>query len=598
MATLFKRGLPSRLCKCVQKSKLRTCLKLGVALSACMFLAPVPSYAQGKSSGGPIVTTTAGKVQGFVVNGVSEFLGVPYAAPPLGNLRWRPPVVHASWSGVRQANAYAPICAQISLGGSFSGPANNNEDCLYLNVFTPLPKAGQKLPVLFWIHGGGDYDGETPGYDGSKLALQGHTVVVSVAYRLNLFGFLAIPSLDNEGHLFGNYGILDQQLALHWVHDNIAKFGGNPNNVTVGGQSAGAQDTTINIISPLAKGLFQHGICMSACSVNFTTLPTALSRGEAFAAAAGCGTQTGSAQAACLRALPAATVEALAGNGITYTTQPGAPGATSTGFTEDTGNSPYVVNDGMLDGTIVPIQPIVAWHTGTFNKPMTIMNGRTRDEETFLIAPLEMFEQPRVPLTAAQYESAINTAYTPAPAPPGIPYPAGTAAAILAHYPVSAYPSAELAWDAAETDPDHCIDAHVDDLLASQVPVYQYSFDDRTAPSYYPPMPGFTFWAYHTSDIQYVFPGFSGGPLGIPHPLNRLQTLLSDELVAAWTNFANVGNPNGVGNTPWPRYTTTRKQTLSENVSALTTYTKADYARLHQCAFWDTILPYTYGPAY
>ena len=164
--------------------------------------------------------------------------------------------------------------------GCYAGPANNNEDCLYLNVFTPLPKAGQNLPVIFWIHGGGNVDGETPGYDGSKLAAQGHTVVVSIEYRLNLFGFLALPSLDNEGHLFGNYGILDQQFALQWVHNNIANFGGNPNNVTVGGQSAGAQDTTIDMISPLAKGLFQHGICESLCAVNVTPLSRRLVGGR------------------------------------------------------------------------------------------------------------------------------------------------------------------------------------------------------------------------------------------------------------------------------------------------------------------------------
>jgi para-nitrobenzyl esterase len=303
------RWCPARARKNIAKRALKSLTAFSMILSAGALLSPA------HAAGAPTVTTTAGKVQGFVVNGVSEFLGIPYAAPPVSNLRWRPPVAPASWSGVRQATAYGPICAQISLLGAYAGPSNNNEDCLYLNVFTPLPKASQKLPVIFWIHGGGDADGETPGYDGSKLAAQG-TVVVSMEYRMNLFGFLAIPSLDSEGHLFGNYGILDQQFALHWVHDNIAKFGGDPSNVTVGGQSAGAQDTSINMISPLAAGLFKHGICMSECNVNVTPLATAVTNGNAFATAAGCGALTGAAQAAGLRAVPAATIEALAGNGL------------------------------------------------------------------------------------------------------------------------------------------------------------------------------------------------------------------------------------------------------------------------------------------
>ncbi len=593
MATLFERALSLCPRRGSARTLLRTSLALGIALWSGALFAPTQAYA----AGGPTVATTEGKVQGFVVNNISEFLGIPYAAPPVGNLRWRPPVAHAAWKNKLQATAYGPICAQIYLFGAYAGPANNNEDCLYLNVFTPLPKEGQNLPVIFWIHGGGDANGETPGYDGSKLAAQG-TVVVSMEYRMNLFGFLAIPSLDNEGHNFGNYGILDQQFALHWVHDNIAKFGGDPNNVTVGGQSAGAQDTSINMISPLAAGLFKHGICMSECNVNLTPLATAVANGNAFASAVGCGSKTGAAQAKCLRAVPAATIEALAGNGINYTTQPGAPGPTSTGFSQDTNSSAYLSGDGIIDGTIIPIQPIVAWHTGAFNKPMSIMNGSVADEENFFLAPIEMFETPRKALTAAQYESAINTSYAGPNAAPGLPYPPGTAAAILAHYPISAYPSAQLAWDAALTDPIHCRDAHIDAILGPQVPLYAYEFDDRTAPNYFTPMPGFVAWAYHTSDQQYLFPGWSGGPLGTPHPLNRLQSILSDELVAAWTNFAKTGNPNGVGNTPWPRSTAKRHAVLSENISALSTYTQANYNKRHQCAFWETILPYTYGPAW
>jgi len=153
----------------------------------------------------PVVETKEGPVQGFISNSVTTFLGIPYAEPPVGNLRWRPPKDRAPWTNVRNAAEFAPICALTTTLGVFSGPPNNNEDCLYLNVFTPDLNPSARLPVIVWIHGGGNVDGETPGYDGSKLASQGKTVVVTMEYRLNLMGFLAHPALDNEGHLFGNY---------------------------------------------------------------------------------------------------------------------------------------------------------------------------------------------------------------------------------------------------------------------------------------------------------------------------------------------------------------------------------------------------------
>src|SRR5499427_2842749 len=142
---------------------------------------------EGKLS--PVVETKEGPVQGFISNGVTKFLGIPYAEPPVGNLRWRPPKDRAPWTNVLKATEFAPICALITTLGVFSGPQNNNEDCLYLNVFTPDLNASARLPVIVWIHGGGNVDGETPGYDGSKLASQGKTVVVTMAYRLNLMGF-------------------------------------------------------------------------------------------------------------------------------------------------------------------------------------------------------------------------------------------------------------------------------------------------------------------------------------------------------------------------------------------------------------------------
>jgi para-nitrobenzyl esterase len=318
MHKLSKRWLSSRL-RNGTAPRLKTCLAAGLTLFAGTLLAPLRAYA----FGGSVVQTSEGPVQGFQTKGVTEFLGIPYAAPPIGSLRWRPPVAHAPWKNVLQATKAGPICLQVTTLGPFAGPANDNEDCLYLNVFTPAigaswesNRSNGKLPVIVWIHGGGNVDGGSTDYDGSKLAREGHTVVVSLNYRLGLLGFMAHPAIDAEGHLFGNYGIMDQQFVLKWVQKNIANFGGNPNNVTLGGQSAGSVDTESNVISPLAKGLFQRAIFESVL-LEPTTLATAETHGTAFAVAAGCGAGTGASVAACLRALPASQIFTLSGTAST-----------------------------------------------------------------------------------------------------------------------------------------------------------------------------------------------------------------------------------------------------------------------------------------
>ena len=563
MFKLSKRWLNARLRADPSQTSRRSRLGLGLVFAVGALCASL----HGAAADGPLVTTKEGPVQGFIKNGVAEFLGVPYAAPPVGNLRWRPPKNHAPWTAVLQTTAYAPICAQITTLGVFAGPANNNEDCLYLNVFTPNLDSSARLPVIVWIHGGGNLDGETPGYDGSKLASDGKTVVVTLAYRLNLMGWLAHPALDDEGHLFGNYGILDQQLVLKWVKRNIREFGGDPNNVTLGGQSAGAVDTEYNMVSPLASGLFHRGICESSCGLGtLPTLASAEATGVAFAVAAGCGSGTDSATAKCLRSLTAAQVEALAGT--------------------ESAASQYVIGV-MLDGAVIPIQPKDALTSGKFLH-IPLINGAVEDETNFGLAITEYFSgPPRVPPTAAQYIAHINTIY----APPT--YPAGTAAKVLALYPLSAFATPQLAWDRSGTDSGNCGTRRADKVLASQIPLYVYEFDDQTAPFYFPKMPGFLSLAYHTSDIQYLFPLWSGGPSppSIIHTLNKKQTDLSDQLVAAWTNFAWTGNPNGLGNFPWPRYTTgtTDPAWLIEDLPVLSTLTDPQYSALRNCDFWDAV---------
>src|SRR5262245_16694708 len=222
--------------------------------------------------------------------------------------RRAPPARH----GLIDATQFANTCPQVTELGAFAGPSSTTEDCLYLNVFT-TGTGGRPKPVLVWIHGGGNVDGETNDYDGSKLATGGPlgtpTVVVTINYRIGLFGFLSVSHLNAEGHPFANYGILDQQAALRWVRANVAAFGGDPYNVTLGGQSAGAINTTANLISPAAAGLFQRAIFQSSPIPNQYFLPeaAAVTLGDNFAAAAGC------SDAACLRALSAERILQLQG---------------------------------------------------------------------------------------------------------------------------------------------------------------------------------------------------------------------------------------------------------------------------------------------
>jgi para-nitrobenzyl esterase len=225
---------------------------------------------------------------------------------------------------------------------------------------------------------------------------------------------------------------------------------------------------------------------------------------------------------------------------------------------------------------------------------MPLINGNTADETNFGLAIAEYFSDAdnalRTPPTAEQYLNYVNTTYV-RPA-----YPDGTAPKVLAVYPLSAFKSPQLAWDRVGTDSGICNQRKLDKILAPQIPVYAYEFADKTAPIYFPDMPGMEALAYHTADIQYLFPLWHGGPLGTPRPLNRQQTALSDQLVSAWANFARTGNPNGSGNSPWPRYTAGTEapawliQDLpSKDRPGLSTLTDAQYAALRHCDFWDSV---------
>jgi para-nitrobenzyl esterase len=316
----------------------------------------------------------------------------PYAAPPVGALRWQPPQPAASWPGVRAATQFGPHCPQLA--GPF-GEASTSENCLYLNVFTPA--AGADHPVMVWIHGGALVSGESNDYDPTALVEHGVTVV-TINYRLGALGFLAHPALADASGQSGDYGLMDQQAALRWVQRNIANFGGDPRNVTVFGESAGGLSTLSQVASPQAKGLFEKAIVESG-SYNLTqaSLASAETAGEAFATKAGCASQT----AACLRRLPVSVILA------------------------DQDASGYTPN---INTEILPQSLGTAFATGNFNR-VPIINGTNHDEWRLFVALSALAGNP---VTPANYQAMIAST---------LDVPATAAAVIAAKYPLTAYPS-------------------------------------------------------------------------------------------------------------------------------------------------------------
>src|SRR5271156_1452699 len=231
-------------------------------VSASLLLAPVliPASTLAQSS---VTLTESGPISGVHEGGLSVYKGVPFAAPPLADLRWRAPTPVTSWTHTRKADAFAPACMQTGVSMPGETPPAVSEDCLYLNIWTPAKSAQEHLPVIVWIYGGGYINGSAsmPPYWGDRLAHKG-AIVVTISYRLGPLGFLAHPELTRESphHSSGNYGLMDQIAALEWIQRNIAAFGGDPKNVTIAGQSSGSISVSILMASPLAKGLFQRAI--------------------------------------------------------------------------------------------------------------------------------------------------------------------------------------------------------------------------------------------------------------------------------------------------------------------------------------------------
>ena len=489
---------------------------------------------------GTLIHLADGDVQGLVGGQAREFLGIPFAAPPVGALRWRPPAPAIPWPGVRPATAFGPACPQLA---SLQAPASNVEDCLFLNVFTPDPAPSRPRSVMVWFHGGSNQVGSAgdavpvpgiPGhfYDAQVLAQERNVVVVTVNYRLNAFGFLAHAALageDPQRPYAGNQGLLDQQAALRWVQANIAAFGGNPKRVTIFGESAGSWDVCYHMVSPGSRGLFRRAIGESGgCTPHQPTAAQGAANAEALAAAVGCGGAPD--ELACMRQVSADTLLANLGSG-------------------DFGP--------VVDGGVLPDQPRTLFDSGQFAKVPYLL-GSNSDEGTLFFIGV-----PPV-TTEAEYQAALQTRY------------GSLASQVEALYPAASFASPQAALVRAYGDEVLVCSTYDTARRASAggARTYLYNFS-RVIPI--PILQALGLGAFHGAEIAYVF--------GSVTPPTADDATLAQTMRGYWSRFAEHGNPNGHGAVRWPRYRRASDQRLDLDVqpTVLTGF------RRHECDFWWSV---------
>jgi para-nitrobenzyl esterase len=457
---------------------------------------------------------TGGDVQGVVNGNVSSFKGIPFASPPVGELRWKAPKPVQSWSGVKKTDAFAPGCMQdVRLATMMGGPQNFSEDCLYLNVWTAAKSRTDKLPVMVWIYGGGFALGATspPLYDGARFAQKG-VVLVSTAYRVGPFGFLAHPDLSREtGKGSGVYGIQDMIAALRWVKENIAQFGGDPSRITIFGESAGGIAVSMLAASPAAKGLFHRAISESGGS--FAPVRTGNEAGQmvpALKMAEGAGKsfleKLGARDLNAARALTAEQIQKAAGG--------------------DLGRFWPVA-----DGLVLPGDQYEMYQAGRFNDTPVLI-GTNSDEGALFV---------RSAVTPAAFEQQVRSGYGP------------HADAILKAYPHTTDREALKASKDMFRESAFAWHTWAWARLQSQKgkgKAYVYYFDRRT-----PTTPD---GANHGEEMSFVFGNpsvFSGAPQAGDEELSRLMQTY-------WVNFAKSGDPNGPGLPAWPVFTEKDQSTM------------------------------------
>jgi len=460
----------------------------------------------------PVVNAPAGSVRGESLGDTRVFRGIPYARPPVGQLRWRAPLPLPRWRGVREATQFGAACMQPpSREGSiyYNTHAAMSEDCLFLNIWTPAN--AHNAPVLVWIHGGSLVGGAgSEGmYDGARLAAEG-VIVVTINYRLGALGYLAHPQLSAESrrNISGNYGLLDQVQALRWVERNISAFGGNPQNVTIAGESAGALSVMYLMATPEARGLFDRAIAQSAYMITAPELRNSSFQDFPAAEAIGywLGTQLGAGDLAGLRSMSAEAI---------------VTGSAASGY------FPFVT----IDGRILPRQLVDVFDRGD-QAPVPILAGFNEGEIRSM-----RFLLPPAPADAGAYTNEIRARY------------GDLADAFLARYPESNIDESMLA-----TTRDAMYGWTAERLVAKQtalgVPSFLYYFDHG-----YPAADDRGLHAFHAAEIPYAFGTMARTPPRWPGiPQTAEERAFSDAMVSYWASFARDGVPSAPNHPAWPAY--------------------------------------------
>jgi para-nitrobenzyl esterase len=490
-----------------------------------------------------VVSTASGPVRGEARTHYTQWLGIPYAAPPTGELRWKAPQPPRPWTQVRDGSKPGSACVQGSGWDPGYEKPTLNEDCLYLNVYRPADvPADAKLPVFLWIHGGGLRGGAGFDTDPRKFLNLGKVMFVTFNYRLSTLGFLALPGLTAEDRdATGSYGMLDQQAAIRWVHNNIAAFGGDPEQVSIAGQSAGGRSVCNQIVSPTNKGMFVRAFHQSG-GCGSISIAEAEKQGARFAAELGC-TDTAKA-VACLRGKSAAEIFA------TY--------------------EKIRISTTVYGGRHFPMDPREAVRSGNFNR-VPVVIGQTRDERTQSMFAARDYKGK--PVTAAQFAEELQTRY------------GENAQKVAAEYPVGAYWSPTIALSTVEGDELSCQRRDLYGDFARHTPVYAYEFDERDAPAFVSISRlhvDFPFGATHVNELGYLF-----DYLREALPFSSAQGELSDQMIRYWVNFVRKGDPNGAGVTQWPRYSPSLDNQMSLKASG--SAVKTSFGAEHKCGFWAAL---------
>lgn len=499
------------------------------------------------------VQVSEGAVKGVFTQGVWQYRGLPYAAPPVGALRWSPPQAPLAWSGVRDGANFGAACPQRLQPLADAG--EQSEDCLFLNVYVPEGPALAPRPVIVWIPGSGQVLGSARQYDASHLAQATGAVVVTLNYRLGALGWLWTSGMAAQSR-GGNFALKDQQMAMRWVQRNVAAFQGDPQRVMLAGESVGSISASLHLVSPTAQGLFQRVVLASGIAPpGLLSSDKAAALGDAYATRQGC--PAGAQQLACLQALtPAQLVE-------------NSPGYADIGRT----GLPW---QNFVDGETIVGDVFKRVSAGQFNK-VPIMVGNTLDEGRGFV-PLS-YDLDGTPMTEDEYTQAAKV-FMGNFMQPGL---------TKLWYPSASYGYPGKAWAQLITDGWFaCQSSELAGRAADQVPTYAYEFADRTTPTAIP-SPFMEPGVQHGADLLYWFQT----PLdGLPLVLNPAQTRLSDQMIGYWKSFAASGQPQVgtvAGQVSWPRYSKASTPVLSLVPEASKVMDKGAFQRQHQCSGWTLL---------